>query len=153
MHPYPLWKKWLRLQNPNPWNRFYFRVTEQVERVAQFTNEYRWDDDLMIHVYWQRVNPDDIWNGSFYRRNYIWETRLNTGKGNGFILSFFGWIISILRRWRAWAKARRMKRERRAANTIRNFYFNYIQPRVYNPHTGGRGFLKLLARLQQINED
>lgn len=54
------------------------------------------------------------------------------------------WIVSICRRWKAWARRQRILRETRAANTIRNFYYDHVVRVLYNPHTQAKGFLKLL---------
>jgi len=54
------------------------------------------------------------------------------------------WIRGYLRRWRNYAK------RKRATRIIRRFYFDYIVPRLYNPHTNGSGYLKLLNKLKEF---
>jgi hypothetical protein len=57
------------------------------------------------------------------------------------------WISGIVHRWK------RYVRKTKAANVIRNFYFDYIVPRVYNPHTEGKGFNRLKRKLDLINDN
>jgi hypothetical protein len=55
----------------------------------------------------------------------------------------YDWLLGIVNRWKKWA---RDKKRARAANIIRNFYFDWIQPKVYDPRKEGKGFLKLLEQ-------
>lgn len=75
-------------------------------------------------------------------------TRNHTIKDRFFYLEDY--VIDIARRWKQWARKRV---ETRAANTIRNFYYDYVVPRVYNPHTRGEGFLRLEAKMREINKE
>lgn len=55
------------------------------------------------------------------------------------------WERSLLQRWKRWA------RQKRATRIIKRFYYDYIVPRVWSPHTEGRGFQKLKRELELMN--
>lgn len=64
-----------------------------------------------------------------------------TTKKNSFTLAYKTYIRGVIQRWRWLAKnGRRL----RAANKIREFYFDYVLPYIYSPHSRGRKFLELL---------
>lgn len=81
----------------------------------------------------------------------IWRYRRVSGRPiEGMLLKWWehnkrDWERSLLQRWRRWAQ------QKRATRIIKRFYYDYIVPRVWSPHTEGRGFLKLKRELEAIN--
>lgn len=54
-------------------------------------------------------------------------------------------IKNVYNRWKRWAH------KQRAANLIRQFYFDFVLPRAYNPRTQGLSFLKMKHQLTRWN--
>lgn len=48
------------------------------------------------------------------------------------------WLRDIIQKWKRWAS------RKRAVRVIRNFYYDYVVPKIYNPHSRGNGYLRLL---------
>jgi len=55
-----------------------------------------------------------------------------------------GWIKSYFRRWRNYAK------RKRAVRIIKKFYYDYVLPKIYCPHTRGSAFIKLLNKVEKL---
>lgn len=62
-----------------------------------------------------------------------------------FIYMRFTWVKKWADRWRQYAK------RKKAVRVISQFYFDYVLPVLYNPHTRGRGFQRLERELLTIN--
>lgn len=45
----------------------------------------------------------------------------------------------------------KLRRKIEAVKKIRNFYFNHVLPRVYNPHLEGKGFLRLYKAIEELH--
>lgn len=135
MHPYAYWRRWIRLNNPNP--------------------SYKWRGHLE-GGYEMSIVYDEWMIGGYYRIEIVRMRCWYPGYADAIRRSYWyqeDWIRSICRRWKTWARTQRILREIRAANTIRNFYYDYVVPRVYNPHTRGEGYLRLEAKMREINCD
>lgn len=131
MHPYAYWREWIRLNNPNPAYRYYLQF-----------------DGGELHVL-----QTEIFRIPFCYPTPSWKIEIFRVRGKRFIdwkissvRNYYqdDWIVSIGNRWKTWARRQRILRETRAANTIRNFYYDHVVRVLYNPHTQAKGFLKLL---------
>lgn len=130
MHPYALWKKWIRVTKRR--ERIYYTInsncTHLVESYESENYGYMITTSLIM-----RKPPSSFYN--LIKSNYYTQR---------------DYVLDVGRRWKRWARKRV---ESRAANTIRNFYYDYVIPRVYNPHTRGEGYLRLEAKMREINCD
>lgn len=139
MHPYALWSRWIRLRNTYTLgdtissfltikdDKAYYRKCLKCKRSP-------FHHDLAIHVYlFVRVSNE----------GHVFKSRIYYQED---------YFIDIIRRWKQFSRKRV---ETRAANTIRRFYFDHVVRVLYNPHTRGKGFLKLLdsyAPLRPVEE-
>lgn len=103
----------------------YIHIGKQIITRYDFTKKKRYDCPLDTRIFVQGWIGFAIWHVSIRR-----------------------WIRSILRRWKAWASRQKYVR---AANKIRKFYYDYVVPKIYNPHKEGKGFVMLREDLIKMN--
>lgn len=134
-----------------------FRMHEMVNKASDLHDEY--------DVYFSNLDGEDDEDGfqimiKRIGENFMMIFTCTTGQlvvmkvmqsnadqiGDCWLYTYtaYGLVEKLFERWRSWARKR--VRER-AANRIRDFYFDYVVPKVYNPHMEGRSFLNLKNKL------